>query len=91
MAVSIDRSKPVKFSDHARDKMLDRGASEEEVLMAIHTGSLEPARKGRVMFRKNFDFHRSWRGRRYAIKQVAPVVAEEPGKLVVVTVFVYYF
>jgi hypothetical protein len=91
MAVSIDRFKPVEFSAHARDKMLDRGADEKEVLMAIHTGSLEPARKGRVMFRKNFDFHREWRGKRYAIKQVAPVVAEEASKLVVVTVYVYYF
>lgn len=91
MAISIDRSKLVEFSDHARDKMLDRGADEKEVLMAIRTGSLEPARRGRVMFRKNFDFHRSWRGKHYAIKQVAPVVAEEPDKLVVVTVYVYYF
>lgn len=91
MAVNIDRFRPVEFSDHARDTMLDRGADEKEVLMAIRTGSFEPARKGRVMFRKNFEFHREWRGKRYAIKQVAPVVAQETDKLVVVTVYVYYF
>lgn len=90
MAASIDRSKPVEFSAHALDKMLDRGAGEEEVLLAIRSGSSEPARGRRVMFRKNFDFHRQWRGKHYAVKQVAPVVAEEIDRLVVV-VYVYYF
>jgi hypothetical protein len=71
--------------------MLDRGTTQAEVLAAIRGGGLEPARKGRVMFRKNFVFGRSWRGKHYAIKQVAPVVAEETNRLVVVTVFVYYF
>lgn len=91
MAATINRTKPVAFSAHALEKMLDRGAEEEEVLMAIRTGSFEPTRKGRAMFRKSFEFHREWRGKRYAIKQVAPVVAEETDNLVVVTVYVYYF
>jgi hypothetical protein len=43
------------------------------------------------MFRKNFAFDSQWRGKHYAVKQVAPVVAEEADRLVVVTVFVYYF
>ncbi len=54
------------------------------------------------MFRKNFAFNSQWRGKHYelplrpsaslrAVKQVAPVVAEEAYRLVVVTVFVYYF
>ena len=71
--------------------MLDRGASESEAQAAILTGNPELARKGRVMFRKNFTFNGWWRGRRYAVKQVAPVVAEEANKFVVVTVYVYYF
>lgn len=91
MSVCVDRSKVVELSAHARQKMRDRGATEDEVLASIQTGSVEPARGGRVRFRKNFEFHREWRGKRYAVKQVAPVVAEEPDKLMVVTVFVYYF
>lgn len=83
--------KPIVFSSHAREKMLDRGASEGEVKTAINSGSSEPARKGRVMFRKNFGYDRLWRGKHYALKQVAPIVAEESDRLVVVTVFVYYF
>lgn len=43
------------------------------------------------MFRKNFAFNARWRGKQYAVKQVAPVVAEEADRLVVVTVFVHYF
>ena len=83
--------KPIQFSAHAQEKMLDRGASESEVEAAIRTGSPEPARGGRVMFRKNFAFNRPWRGKRYAVKQVAPVVITDADRMVVVTVFVYYF
>ncbi len=34
---------PIKFSQHAREQMLERGASEAEVTEAIHAGeSLSP-------------------------------------------------
>lgn len=71
--------------------MLDRGTSEAEVEAAIRTGSSEPARSGRFMFRKNFTFNSDWRGRYYAVKQVAPIVVQEPDRIVVVTVLVFYF
>ena len=87
----MGHSKPVEFSPHAREKMRDRGALENEVQAAILTGKPEPARKGRTMFRKNFAFNARWRGKQYAVKQVVPVVAEEADRLVVVTVFVHYF
>jgi len=89
--MSVALSKPIQFSLHAREKMLDRGTSESEMEAAIRTGNPEPVRKGRLMFRKNFAFNRQWRGKYYAVKQVAPIVVEEAGQLVVVTVFVYYF
>jgi len=84
-------SKPIGFSPHAREKMADRGASEAEVVASIRAGNAEPARGGRVLFRKNFRFDRQWRGRHYAVKQVAPIVAETPDTLMVVTVFTFYF
>ncbi|MBM4033575.1 MAG: DUF4258 domain-containing protein [Planctomycetes bacterium] len=83
--------KPVRFSPHAREKMADRGASEAEVVAAIRAGNPEPARGVRTLFRKNFGFGRQWRGRHYAVKQVAPIVAETPDALMVVTVFTFYF
>ena len=87
----MNSPKPIMFSSHAREKMLDRGASEKEVEAAIRSGSREPARRERFTFRKNFAYNAQWRGKQYAVKQVAPIVAEEDDRLVVVTVFVYYF
>jgi hypothetical protein len=71
--------------------MAERGIHETEVIAAIRQGEAEPARKGRIMYRKTFPFEGRWRGRRYRIKQVAPIVAEEGDKLVVVTVYVFYY
>ena len=71
--------------------MLERGAREEEVIFAIEKGEFEPARRNRRLFRKNFQFNSIWRGRQYRIKQVAPLVADEGDKIVVVTVYVLYF
>ena len=83
--------KSIIFSNHAKRKMTDRGASEDEVLKAIKEGSSEPARKNRIMFRKNLPFNTTWSGKHYSVKQVAPVIAEENDEAIVVTVYVYYF
>jgi hypothetical protein len=82
---------PVHFSRHALEQMRERGASEEEVLRAIAEGSSEPARGGRLIFRLNLEYNALWAGRRYAVKQVAPVVAAEAGRMTVVTVYTFYF
>ncbi|MGR3301458.1 MAG: hypothetical protein ACUZ8I_03035 [Candidatus Scalindua sp.] len=42
------------------------------------------------MYTKNFSFERTWRDKKYNIKQVVPVVAKETDKLIVVTVYAYY-
>jgi hypothetical protein len=81
----------VEFTAHARQRMRERGADEGEVRQAIQGGEREPAQRGLTLFRHNLEFHNTWAGRYYAIKQVVPVVAEEPGRRVVVTVYVFYF
>ena len=81
----------IEISPHAREQMEERGVLEEEVIAAIRLGEAEPARKGRMMYRKNFSFGKRWRGKQYSNKQVAPVVVEEADKFVVVTVYVFYF
>ncbi len=81
----------VEISNHAREQMAERGASEAEVILAIEKGESESTRKNRKLFRKNFQFNGNWRGRYYNIKQIAPIVAYEGDKLIVVTVFVFYF
>ena len=83
--------KPIKFSQHAREQMVERGVSEDEVIETIRTGERVPAKRGRQGYRKNFQYNRLWGGRIYAIKQVLAIVAEEPDVLVVVTVYTFYF
>ena len=79
-------AKPVVFTGHARSRMKERGASEADVLEAIRSGEREAAQRGLFLYRLNLEFKREWSGRHYAVKQVVPVVAEESGRLVVVTV-----
>ena len=83
--------KPIRFSKHALDRLPDRGATEEEVRRAVREGAREPAKQGRQMFRLNLPFNDFWQGQKYEIKQVAPVVAETPEQVVVVTVYTFYF
>ena len=82
---------PVEISQHAREQMRERGVDESEVVTAIRTGEAEPARHNRIMYRKNFQFNSTWRNRQYRVKQVAPVVVTESARIVVVTVFAFYF
>jgi hypothetical protein len=83
--------KAVFFSQHALDQMPDRGATREEVKTAIRSGELLPAKGKRFSFRKNFPFNNVWKGKRYGIKQVMPIVIEESDRIIVVTVYVFYF
>jgi hypothetical protein len=86
-----DSPKPIVFTSHALQRMKDRGAREEDVVEAICTGEREAARSGRVMFRLNMEFKREWDGVYYHIQQVAPVVVVEDERIVVVTVYTFYF
>jgi len=81
----------VEISDHARDRMSLRGATEDEVRAAISEGEPEPAQRSRIMYRRNFVYNSEWSGKVYRTKQVAPVVITEGDRLVVVTVYVFYF
>ena len=83
--------RPIRLSAHAREQCIERGTDTAEVETAIRKGRREPARHGRWMYRYNVAFDQEWNGKRYAIKQVAPVVAENPNEFVVVTVYTFYF
>ncbi len=86
-----ESGKPIRLSGHAREQMVHRGASEQEVREAIREGVWGDAEGGRRDSRKEYKFDAEWNGRRYATKQVRPVFVEETGEIVVVTVYVYYF
>jgi hypothetical protein len=62
-----------------------------EVIEAIRTEPWQPAELGKLECRKDFVYNAMWNQRHYGTKQVQPVFVEEPGQIVVVTVYVYYF
>ena len=81
----------IVFTTHARQRIRERGASEEDVIEAIRIGRKEPAQRGLFQYRLNLEFKREWAGQFYDVQQVAPVVAEEENRKIVVTVYVFYF
>jgi hypothetical protein len=82
--------KPLRFSRHANEQMKERGAHTDEVVDAVRTGFLVPAKQGRQGYRKDFPYNRMWGGRFYGTKRVLVIVAERPDELVVVTVYTFY-
>jgi hypothetical protein len=70
---------------------VERGANEEEVTQAILNGSRETAKNDRILCRYNFSFGQSWNGKRYQIKQVAPVIKETAKETIVITVYTFFF
>ena len=85
--------KPIYFSTHARERMLLRGAVENEVIIAIRSGNWQPAKQGKFSARTQFDFNNQSpiNQQFYAYKAVKSIFIEAPEKIVVVTVNVYYF
>ena len=75
----------------ASEQCKERGATEAEVVKAVEQGTREPAKSGRVTCRYNCPFGEFWQGRTYAVKQVAPVIKEDPEEIVVITVYTFYF
>ncbi len=83
--------KPIRLSGHAREQLIFRGATEEEVIETIRTSSWQPAELGRLECRKDFTFENEWNKKYYKIKQVRPIFVEEDEEIVVVTVYTYFF
>ncbi len=84
--------KPIYFSAHARVRMLLRGAGENEVVSAIRSAKWEATRQGKFHSRSQFDFDKPSPINRkfYRYKTVDVIFADEPDKIVVITVKVYY-
>ena len=83
--------KPIRLTKHAMEQCEERGTTEDEAREAVRRGTWQPAKRGRRMYRTNFQYNGKWQGRFYRIKQVAPVVQEEPNEIVVITVYTFYF
>jgi hypothetical protein len=81
----------VRLHPHAQDRLVDRGATEGEVVATVEQGERFPAKFGRTGFRRNFGFDGVWRGSSYTTKQVEAYAVEEEGGWLVVTIIVKYF
>jgi len=79
------------FHPHAKERMLERGAKEDEVLQAAQRGERFPAKFGRIGYRRNFIFGGRWKNKIYATKQVEVYGVEENEDFVVITVIVNFF
>lgn len=79
-----------RLHPHALTRLVERGASEDEVIATVEEGERFPAKLGRHGFRRNFEYNAQWRGRFYASKQVEAIAVEENGWLVI-TVVVRFF
>jgi hypothetical protein len=81
----------VRFHPHARARLTERGATEEEVIATVLQGETFPARFGRTGFRRNFPFDSLWQNRRYVTKQVEAYAVQEDEEWLVITVVTRYF
>jgi len=80
----------VRLHSHARDRLRERGATEDEVVKTVECGERFVAKHGRKGFRCNFPFDGAWNGKRYSTKQIEAYAIEEDGWLVI-TIIVKFF
>jgi len=83
--------KRIEFGLHAVRSARKRGATEAEVRTAIEQGTWKPAAEGRLCSRFEFAYGGEWHGREYGFKAVEPVFIELRHKIVVVTVYTYFY
>jgi hypothetical protein len=81
----------IRFHPHARERMGERGATEEEVRATVNQGEQFPAKFGRTGFRRNFLFDSKWRGKHHKTKQVEVYAVREGLDWLVVTIITRYF
>jgi hypothetical protein len=81
----------VRIHQHARDRMVERGTTEDEIILTVSQGERFEAKHGRNGFRRNFPYNDQWRGRRFANKQVEAIAVLEDSEWLVITVLVKFF
>jgi hypothetical protein len=81
----------VRFHPHAKERLIERGATENEVIATVKEGETFPAKYGRTGFRRNFSFSGKWREKQYATKQIEAYAVREGNDWLVITVIIRYF
>ena len=81
----------VRFHPHARERMAERGAAEDEVAATIEQGERFSAKFGRIGFRRNFSFGKEREAKYYNNKQIEAYAIQEGHDWLVITVITRYF
>ncbi|MCL1466642.1 DUF4258 domain-containing protein [Argonema galeatum] len=81
----------VRLHPHAQARLIERGATEAEVIATVESGTPFAAQFGRTGFRRNFSFNAEWRGTVYTMKKVEVIAVKENEDWLVITVIVKYF
>lgn len=80
----------IKFVEHAKERMIARGASEAEVEKVLLLGTDIPAKKGRKAKEMTFEYEEYWLGKVYPQKKVVVIYVEENDEIIVITAKVFY-
>ena len=81
----------VRLHSHAKERLSERGATEEEIITAVETGETFAAKFGRTGFRRNFAFGGLWKGKVYATKQVEVYAVKEGDDWLAITFVTRFF
>jgi len=81
----------IMIHPHARERMEERGVTENEVRTTILKGEKFPTIFGRTGFRYNFPFESDRDGKFFRMKQVEVYGVDEERDFIVITVVVKYF
>ena len=81
----------VIFHNHAKQRMQERGITEEEIRATIAQGEQFPVKYGRTGFRRNLIIESEWRGKTYQTKQVEVYAIQENSDWIVITLIAKYF
>lgn len=81
----------VRLHPHARERLIERGANEEEIIATVEKGEMFPAKFGRAGFRRNFAYQGKWRGKDYQTKQIEAYAVKENEDWIVITIITRYF
>lgn len=81
----------VELHPHAQARILERGATEQEVVATIEEGERFPVKHDRTGFRRNFAQMGRWGGKRYSNKQIEVIAIPDNEGWIVITVIVKYF
>jgi len=80
----------IRIEPHTLERASERGASADQIVDVLRTGTPVPARGGRLAKAKIYDYHGVWKGRHYDQQMVKVVYLVEGDVLITVTVVVYY-